>query len=168
MAYRAIYSRGQIKIQQMAFVLVAIVVLMAFVFLFYITVNSRNITNSAQVLYDEEAKEIAKKIASYPELVWSEDCKNCIDFDKALALKNTGLYKKFWELDYLEIEIIYPEKKGECNNSNYNDCKILSLIKNENFGSVIDSFVSVCSWDGQKGGYQKCELGKIKISVIDS
>ena len=99
------YSKGQIKIQQMAFVLVALMIFLALVALIYISFRVENIKGDVEDLGDQEAKELARKLSGTPEFSFTaEDCSNCIDLDKVLILKERKTYKDFWNLDYLQVE----------------------------------------------------------------
>src|SRR3989344_366257 len=102
------YSKGQMKIQEMAFVLVAIFIFFALVALLYFSIRLSGLRQSAQMSNDDQAREMVKKIASMPEFS-SPECDSCIDLDKALIVKNKVVYNNFWELDYLKIERVYPK-----------------------------------------------------------
>ena len=159
------YSRGQMQIQQMAFVLVAIVIFFAMVALIYISIRMSSLKEDVTTLREQEAKELVKKIASTPELMWGAGCQNCIDFDKLFLLKDRPAYDNFWNLNYLAVEVIFPNKTGECSLSNYPDCKKVTLINDSvNIGFPSTAFVSLCRWESTGGGYEKCELGKIYAS----
>ena len=155
--------RGQIKIQQMAFVLVAMMIFFGFVALIYFSLRISNLEESAVGLKDEEAKELIKKIASSPEFNFGvEDCSNCIDLDKVLVLSERKPYEEFWNLDYLEIEKVYPVFEEECNKANYPSCKTIRIIgESSDYGSATGAFVSLCRWEDSNDGYFKCELGRI-------
>lgn len=160
--------RGQLKIQQMAFVLVALVVFFGIVALFYFSFTLSNLRGDVSSLQEEEAKELVRKLASSPEFSFSSQCTNCIDLDKIMALNSRQSYKEFWNLDFLQIERIYPEsQKKECEKSIYPDCNTITIISKEKFGSPKTAFVSLCRWEQQKGGYIKCELGRIYASGKD-
>jgi hypothetical protein len=154
--------KGQMKIQQMAFVLMAIVIFFALVSLFYFSIRIRSLQKSALSLREEEAKELIRKLAVTPEFSF-EDCTNCIDLDKVMILKERQTYKGFWDLDVLFIETVYPDKEGECTLANYPECRRIMIInKTEEFGITSGAFVSLCRWDQE--GYYKCELGKVYAS----
>ena len=158
-------KRAQLKIQQMAFVLVALIIFLAIVALFYFSISLSNLRKTAASLQDEEAKEIIRKLASTPEFVLTTfTCSNCIDLDKTFSLKERRSYDGFWNLGFLQIEKVYPEEKNECDKANYPNCRTITLIKNEEIGSPKRAFVTICYWTKEKGGYTKCELGRIYAS----
>ncbi len=164
------YSKGQMKIQQMAFVLVAIIVFFGIVALFYFSVRISSLKGDVKSQNEEDARQIVAKISSTPEFSFNAlgDCSNCVDGDKLMELKeriSNGTYKNFWDFDYLKISKVYPVEKGECTRASYPKCKDIILITNKgNIGNTVDAFVSLCYWDDEKGGYFKCELGRIYAS----
>ena len=146
----------------MAFVLVALMVFFSLVFLLYGSVRFNSINQNAENLGDKEAKEIVRRLASSPELGF-QGCGNCVDMDKALALKGKESYKGFWNLDYLQIQRVYPLAEGECSSGVYPDCKTITIIDGE-IGTPSSAFVSLCRWEQANGGYFRCDLGRIYAS----
>src|SRR3989338_2188061 len=91
------YSKGQLKIQQMAFVLVALMIFISMVGIIFFSVYLSDLKKDVQDLRDREAREIVRKIASSPEFIFTaESCASCVDFIKVLKLKGLNEYKKFW------------------------------------------------------------------------
>jgi hypothetical protein len=168
----ASYSKGQLKIQQTAFMLVLVVIFFFMVGLIYLSISLANLREKAQQLRDDEAKEIVRSISGLPELAFtsSSDCVSCIDFDKALQLSEalkSGPYENFWNFDFLMIEKIYPQTSPdvvECTASNYPDCNRLILIsKTSDFGAAQSAFVTLARWD-ENMNYYRYELGRIHAS----
>lgn len=159
-------KKAQMKIQEMAFVLIAIMVFFSIVALFYFSIRLASMREDVQTEREEGAKELARKLADIPEFSWAE-CPECIDADKLLALKERNSYKNFWDVDYLMIENVYPNKTNiECTPANYPNCRTITLInKTKDIGIPVSAFVSICSYEYSKGGYNKCELGKIYVSA---
>lgn len=156
--------KGQMKIQEMAFVLIAIMIFFAIVALFYINFRVSGLRQGAEIQRGEEAQEMVKKIAAMPEFaLTARECESCIDMDKVMALKEKKEYQNFWGLDYLRIESIYPQKpEKECIRGNYPDCTSITLInKSKDFGSAKSAFVALCRNEFLQQGYIKCELGKV-------
>lgn len=161
-------SRGQLKIQQMAFVLVALVIFFGIVFLIFINFKLAGLKESAGELNEESASELVRKISSSAEFSFTPRmCSSCIDLDKVLVLKDRESYEGFWQLDYLQIVKVHPEGKGECTKANYPNCGEITLIEEPNFGTPSEAFVSLCRWESKNEGYFKCELGKIYASGED-
>ena len=160
-------SRGQMKIQEMAFVLVAIMIFFGLVIVLYLSIRLSSLRQDVSFLAQEEASTLVRNLAGSPELAFTvRDCSNCIDMDKVMALKNLTAYRNFWNFDYLRIEKVYPAQKGECTNANYPNCQSITIIPKENFGAPPSAFVSLCRQAFENGEfYPKCELGKIYASV---
>jgi hypothetical protein len=153
-------KRAQLKIQQMAFVLVAMIIFFALVSLVYFSIRVNVLKRTVANLEDDKAKEVVQKLSSIPELKWENDCSSCIDLDKAIVLKNRTVYKDFFGLDYLAFEVLYPNRRDrECTAGNYPDCKWVTLTKTGNF-SATTAYASFCRFD-QLTNAQKCELGVI-------
>jgi len=161
------FSKAQMKIQQMAFMLVALVVFFSLIALIYFSISLSNVRSSAQQLQEDEAREIVRKLAGSPELAFtsSSDCDSCIDMDKALMLAESPAYEDFWNLDYLMIEKIYPSNiESECTRFNYPDCSKTTIFsKTQDIGSATQAFVTLARWDSDLGKY-RYEMGKIYAS----
>lgn len=159
-------QKGQMKIQEMAFVLVAILIFFGIIAIFFLKIGLSGLQGNVENQRTQEANEIVRKLAVTPEFSFtSKDCDNCVDLDKVMALKDRKAYSGFWGLDYLQIKILYPGKTGECTKGNYPDCQTITLIKNNNNTGIAKSaFVALCRQDFKQGGYVKCELGRISAS----
>ena len=156
-------SRGQLKIQEMAFVLVALMIFFGLVALIFASINMNKLKTQTASLREQEALGLVRKISGTPELGFTAaSCSNCIDVDKALVLKDQKAYSGFFNLDYLMIERVYPTGKGECTLGNFPDCKTITIVNSSGFLSAPYSYVSLCRYEGsQDRGYYKCELGRI-------
>ena len=160
--------KGQLKIQEMAFVLMAIMIFFALVGLFFIKLRSSGLQNQAEDTKQEIAQQLVLVLANTPELAWG-GCANCLDLDKALIVreyeKKDGRYSELWKLDFLALERLYPlQKEGECELGSYPDCNMLILInESKDFGTSAKSFVSVCRRDTFNDDI-RCGLGVLYAS----
>ena len=157
-------KKGQMKVQEMAFVLVAIVIFFAMVVMVYLAIRMSSLKEDATAQREESAKELARKLADIPEFSWaSSGCSGCLDMDKLIVLKDMTAYKNFWDIDYLMIENVYPNKTNvECTKANYPNCRTITIVNNSKYiGSSASAFVALCRIESGEGGYSKCELGKI-------
>lgn len=157
-------AKGQMKIQEMAFVLITIIIFFAMVALVYFSIRLSGLKEDVTALREESAKELSRKLADIPEFSWTATtCSGCIDLDKVLVMRDRPAYRGFWDLDYLMVETVYPNKTNvECTRANYPNCNKITLINNTKyFGSPSTAFVSLCRIEPSKGGYVKCEMGKI-------
>ena len=128
---------GQIKIQQMAFMLIAITVFFALVGMFFLTIEVSRIKNSSGDLEEKNALLLVTKLANSPEFSCGESFGsgkvNCIDADKVMSLKKyTKDYSNFWGISNIQIRKIYPVNNGkECNSGNYPYCDIIKIKNGE-------------------------------------
>ncbi|MBS3088167.1 hypothetical protein J4402_00130 [Candidatus Pacearchaeota archaeon] len=157
--YSADFSKkAQLKIQQMAFVLVALMIFFGLVAVIYLSIWSSNLEESAAQRQEEEALQIALALAGSPEFAFtsSSDCSSCVDFEKIVSL-DKDIYKTLWNLDYLEVEIVYPvPESGETN-------KITIIPRPPNLGSTSSVFISLVRRDQSTRDF-KYEIGKIIVS----
>lgn len=166
-------KRGQMKIQQMSFMLIAVFLFFALVGMIVVTVKMNEIKNEASRLEGQNAKLLASKIANSPEFscgeVYGTEKTDCIDLDKAMVLKNNiNKYTNFWGVSNIEIRKVYPkwtsQQDRECTSSNYPDCNLIKLISNSESGMDYSNFVALCRKEKYKNDIvNKCELGIIII-----
>lgn len=100
-------ARGAFKIQEMMFVLLAFALLAAIVFIFFIRLQSVNLTAEAEAIYQKDALILRERIAALPELRCSRI--DCIDKDKAKIIGKYDLEDLFQGLAGARIVPIYPE-----------------------------------------------------------
>ena len=164
----------------MAFMLVALMVFFAMVAIVYFTIVFARVQDTADDLREEEAKELARQMAATPELMFSRQASPfsaSIDFDKARLLAQHESFKeKYWNLEYLMIEKIYPEPTHNlCTMDTYPDCRELVIIDNTG-GSLTGTQtapVAIVWWDetllsgpARPGDY-RFELGRIHALAND-
>jgi len=167
--------KGQMKIQQMAFMLMAVTLFFVLVGMFVLVVKFNGLKQSATNLEEENSLLLANKLANSPEFSCGDAFNygetNCIDFDKVMALKsNIKKYEGFWDVASIEIRKIYPkETEKDCNSVNYPDCTLIKVYsKNVNKGPAASNFVSLCRKEKiNEDFYDKCELAKIYVSYED-
>jgi hypothetical protein len=157
-------KKGQIKIQQMAFVLVGLMIFFAIVALFYFSVSSENLKGDVEEIREEEVREMVRKMVGTPEFSWGiYDCSGCIDLDKVMMMKDRRSYEGFWKrIPYIQVIRVFPKKEAdECTRGVYPDCNSITIV-DENKENVIASsaFVALCRYDSVEK-IDRCELGKI-------
>ena len=157
-----INKKAQIKLQEMAFVLVAIVIFFALVIMIYLVTRTGSLKESAEEQRREEVQLLGLKLADSPEFSWS-GCSGCIDIDKAVAVKERRAYKDFWKVYYLMIERVYPNHTiRECTREVFPDCNTITIINSTYYGTPTAAYVALCGYD--ENNHDKCELGRIYIS----
>ncbi len=161
---------GQFKIQEMAFMLMGIVLFFILVGIFWLSLKSASLKKGAANLEQEQAIALALSMADSPELTCGSQC---VDLNKAMVLKNTKIFEGLWPVSEVNIRKVYPEIGinivKECTINTYPDCNIIT-IKNTNGGqekSTSSSYVKLCHTERNIEGYtyQKCELGEIIVKI---
>lgn len=158
-------KKGQMKIQEMSFVLVAFMIFFVIAGLFAFAYRSLDVKEDVVEQRAREALETARKVATLPEFSFGS-CSSCIDSDKALVLKERKSYGQFFDVNVLKIEFLYPEKQGECTLANYPDCRTITIVdqaRNES-GILEGVFAAVCRTEFQHGSRHVCEWGKVYAS----
>ncbi len=167
-------KKGQFKIQQMIFMLLAVTLFFILVGLFFVAFKTASLQKDVVELKRDKAVEIIEKISSNPEFIFEDrSISNAIDSDKLMILKNENKYvfvengkrKTFWGVDGIIVRKIYPSEGEiiECTNENYPNCNLIKLFTNKN-NAPISSFVSLCRKDSLNGiKYNRCELAELMI-----
>lgn len=157
-------KKAQMKIQEMAFVLVAIMIFFGIVAIIYFKISTSGLQQNVESQRADQASQLVQKLASTPEFAFTAiDCTNCIDMDKVMLLKGMKNYKSFWGLDFLQVEVLYPQQHGECTTANYPNCRTITIINNTQ-GIPSSAYVSLCRQEFDNGNYVKCDLGRIYAS----
>jgi hypothetical protein len=160
-------KKGQIKIQQMAFMLVAVFIFFVLVGLFVLTFRFSGLKRSAVALEERNALLLVTKLANSPEFSCGESFGNkvnCIDGDKVMVLKDSiNKYFGFWGVSNI---IIRKSLAGgvECNRGNYPDCDFIDVFSKGAKGYPVENFVTLCIKDSESGEvYDNCEIGKLIV-----
>ncbi len=169
-------KRAQLKIQQTAFMLLAITIFFVLVGLFVLIFRVAGIRSTANVLAQDDAMLLVSKLANSPEFscgqAFGTEKLDCIDADKVMALKkNSEDYEGFWDVLNIEIRRISPKSEAdiECHEFNYPDCNIISVKSGELGGYSVSNFVALCRKESLEGSvYNKCELAKLIVSYETS
>ena len=168
------HKKAQLKIQQMAFMLIAVTLFFVLVGMFVLTVYLSDLKNSASVLEEKNAMLLVTKLANSPEFSCGNAFKskktNCIDADKVMMLKeNINKYSDFWDVENIEIRRIHPVSNHvECTLETYPNCSIIK-IRDSPISAEFSNFVSLCrkaSLDGEV--YDKCEIAKLMVSYNEN
>jgi len=164
-------NKAQFKIQQMAFMLLAVTLFFVLAGVFVLTFKLSSIKESATEISKENAQLLVTKLANSPEFSCGEafDYSKvaCIDWDKVMALKQSeDKYKDFWDVSNIEIRKIYPDMGDvECTSSNYPDCGVIRVKEGGVLGAYISNFVILCRKDSIEGSvYDKCEISRLMVS----
>ena len=130
-------NRAQMKIQQMAFMLIAVTLFFVLVAMFFLMIFLSDLRRSAELLEEKNALLLVSKLSESPEFScgasFGTQKTNCIDGDKMIALKeNINKYTNpnFWGISGIRIIRFYPAdiRVGECSSGTYPNCTHLTLL----------------------------------------
>jgi hypothetical protein len=166
-------KKGQMKINQMLFMLLAVTFLFVLVGVFFLAIRLSTLKQTATTMGQQGAMLLVSKLANSPEF----SCENafgaktnCIDFEKVMALKDMEEYSDFWGVTKIEIRKIFPNEGDVlCSGTNYPDCGIIKVLdKNINSLPPSSNFVSLCRKEiSERIIYDKCELALLMVSSED-
>jgi hypothetical protein len=156
-------KKAQMKIQQMAFMLIAIMIFFVLVGLFALSMSFGGLKEKKEALDEQNALLLVSELANYPEFscenAYGGDKIDCVDFDKVMILKKHPEYLEYLDLKNVEIKKVTKEEEIVCTPENYPDCNFLSLFEEKNQGAGKSSFISLCRKASFEGAtYNKCEL----------
>jgi len=163
---------GQMKIQQTAFMLIALTLFFVLVGLFVLGFGLSSLRGNADLLAEKEAQFLISKLSNAPEFSCGASFGNiqeidCVDFDKVMALKErSGQYEDFFGVSDIKIRKVYPPAdETSCTLSNYPDCSTIHLFGEENKGTYVSTYVALCHKVPEDAGVSdKCELARMMAS----
>lgn len=95
------FKRAQFKIQQMAFMIVFVVIFFVLVGLFILQISMGDLRFSAQNLEREQVMSALVSWSELPELSCSDKSSNCVDEDKLYIMGSPNfntIYSSFWQV----------------------------------------------------------------------
>ena len=156
-------KRAQLKTQEMAFMLMAVVLFFIIAGLFFLTVMYKDMYSSANLAEKEKTITTMTKLSDTAEFNCGKPL--CVDTDKLMAMKNRRVYEGFWQVTSLEVVKIKEasEEEVECNVNNYPNCNLFKIYDKNVQGDKFSTFVALCRKEKTETGYwyDKCELGKV-------
>jgi len=157
---------GQIKVQEMIFMLLFLFIFFSIIFLFYLRFSLNSVKKDFYVSSREGSIQLVSRIADSPELSCGYSKTLCVDADKLIVLTNHNNYKSYWDINGLVVTRIYPYQNQtiECNLANYPNCNTY-VIKAPAGNYVSDSsYVILCHREYENPyNYDKCDLAKITV-----
>jgi hypothetical protein len=164
---------GQMKIQQMSFMIIAVFLFLAMVGMMVVTIKMSDLKNSATALEEQNAMLLVTKLANSPEFscgdVYGTAKTDCIDEDKVMTLKaNIDRYSNFWGVSSIEILRIYPPKNPlakdiECTSTNYPKCNLITVMSGS---SDFDksNYVALCRKERYNDEFvNTCEIARLIV-----
>ncbi|MFZ1970904.1 MAG: hypothetical protein WAU65_01860 [Candidatus Nanoarchaeia archaeon] len=166
-------KKGQLKIQQMTFMLIAVTLFFVLAGMFVLVTSVNGLKQKASVLQQDNAQLLVSKISDSPEFSCGDSFSNyfgtgmssCIDVDKVISLENNlKIYGNgtFWGVQGIQIRTVYPQTDNvECTISNFPNCNKITLIPTNN-GTGTSNIVSLCGYS--INGSIECNLAKIIVT----
>lgn len=173
---KKIIKSGQMKIQQTAFLLLAVTLLFVIVGVLVVGLKISGLKKTAIGLEEKNAVLLVSKLANSPEFscgnAYGINRLNCVDADKAMMLgENLTRYRRFWGVKNIEIRKIYPKIQGnvECSRTNYPECNLIRAwprVEGTNY-TLVDNFVSLCRKEPKNNwAWDKCEMAILMIDYV--
>jgi hypothetical protein len=155
-------KKAQLKIQQMAFMIVAVFFFFILVGLAYLGFSYKSTITDYETLQKEQALKSMETIIEMPELTCGY---NCLDEDKLYALSAKNNYDLF-PVASIKVYKIYPfnSERIPCPSPDCNYYEVYNS-RQEKIREYA-SFVSICkSVNENNYVYNKCEIGKLALGV---
>jgi len=158
-------KKAQLKIQEMAFFIVAIILFFVLVGLFVLSIVYSNLYKSATETAEQRTLSSITNLADSAEFSCGKS--NCVDADKLIALMQNKKYENFWPFSSLRVRRMQAFNKTEeemikCTRANYPDCDMFVVydkkVANER---TISSYVALCRKESENNFvYDKCEIAE--------
>jgi hypothetical protein len=146
-------ARAQLKIQETAFMLLALAFLFTLLFIFYSNWQVRQIYSEKNKLLEEQAISLLEKFMAMPEFSCLQG--SCLDEDKLVLLRNMTAYNDLWKgISRIQVIEIYPSRQ------------VMTVYQKGKPEVTYSSFVPLCK-TRQVEGYiwQECSLAKLLVSI---
>ncbi len=162
--------RGQMKIQQMAVMIVAVFFFFVLVGLFFLGIMFKDIGGSAERLQREQAISSLRVIADMSELNYDSSWSMSLDEDKLRIMSGDfgEAYDLFWPVASVEVFKVYPrfDEVKECPGIG---CNYYGVYDNgQSDVKTYSTYVAICEKVRESGStYDDCEVGKLVVGVRD-
>ncbi|MBI5148248.1 hypothetical protein HZA33_01060 [Candidatus Pacearchaeota archaeon] len=146
-------KKADLKIQETAFMLLALAMFFALVFVFYTNIKLSGLYAERNRLYQERGVSMLSKLANMPELSSAEG----LDYDSIIALRNvTGYDKLFKGLLGIQVVRVYPKKEV---------ITIFDNTKGKNWISY-SSYIPLCQLVfEEEQATTRCDIAKLIVYV---
>lgn len=159
-------KNAQLRIQQMAFMIVAIFFFFILVGLGYLGYQTKTLNSNYLDLQKEKAISSLQVLTNMPEL----SCGSlCLDTDKLEVMSEKSKeYKDMWDIASIKVIKVYPgfTTLVKCPNLNCNEYDVYD--SGQKGITQYSTFVSLCKKLNEDGYYTKCEIAKLLIGVKTS
>ena len=161
-------TRGQMKIMQMAFMIVAVFFFFVLVGLFFLSIQLKDVKGGAAQLQKDQAISSLKVIADMPELNYDSRESLIVDEDKLKIMSGnfSRAYDEFWPVASVGVYKLWPvaDEIKYCPSAG---CNYYKLYDSEQTNTrTYSTYVSVCKKIKESGFvYDKCVVGKLEVGV---
>lgn len=163
-------TKAQLKIQEMAFMLVAVMLFFILVGLFVMSIVFTGLQDEATRIAEQKTLAVVTSLANTPELSCIAAKANCVDGDKLISLinLNDSSYENFWP--FSSLKVIKQSGFGKddddlilCTYANYPNCELFEVYDKEATNErAVESFVALCRKDFEnEKTFDRCEVAKI-------
>jgi hypothetical protein len=162
-------KKSQLKIQEMSFFLVAVVLFFILAGLFALSIIYSNLYKGATEAAEQRTLSSISNLAASPEFSCGSKI-NCVDADKLMALMKNKNYETFWPFSSLSVRTWegFDKKENEltkCSSANYPQCDYFVVYTKEDRNvkseRTISSYVALCRKEVEEGVvYDKCEIAE--------
>jgi hypothetical protein len=145
--------KAQVKIQETAFMLLALAFFFILVLIFYSNYQLKQLYAQRGKLQSEEAISLLEKFVALPEFSCLHG--SCIDLDKLLGLRNVTGYDDLWKgTSKIEVVQIYPSRN------------VYTIYQKGKQDITYSTFVPLCKTRYLDGYvWQECSLAKLLVSI---
>jgi len=161
-------TRGQMKIMQMAFMIVAVFFFFVLVGLFFFCIHFKDVKSSAAQLQKNQAISSLRVIADMPELGYDSRESMTLDEDKLRIMAGGfgDIYEEFWPVASVAVYKLWPVA-SELKSCPGVGCNYYELFDNgQSDVKTYSTYVSICKKVKEDGFvYDRCEVGKLEVGV---
>ncbi len=164
-----LHKKGDIRIQQTAFMIIAVFFFFILVGLFFLGYYADRLKADAQNLEKKQAIASLQTLTEMAELSYDATGFEylSLDEDKILSLMDED-YSNIWPIASLKVYKVYPmfDKLIQCPNP---DCNYYVVYDSgQDYIEEFSTFVSLCRKEKEFGTiYDKCEIAKLVAGVKD-
>lgn len=166
-------KRSQLKIQQMAFMIMAVFIFFILAGIFFVSVSLQGMNRDVTRLEREKAITTAANLVDTAEFTCGKSL--CLDADKLIVLSSgmKDVFGNLWPVAEIKVRRLYPLasmqsiEDVECTRLTYPECNVFNVYKNNEVktAGAVSSFVALCRKENKEGfAYDKCELGQINVA----
>ena len=159
--------KAQMKIMQMAFMIVAVFFFFVLVGLFFLSIQFKDVKGSAAQLQRDQAISSLRVIADMPELSYDASEAVTLDEDKLRIMSGnfSRYYDDFWPVASVSVYKLWPVAT-ELKPCPGLGCNYYKLFDNgQDNVNTYSTYVSICKKVSEPKGSDFCSVGKLEVGV---